>query len=348
MATRVQANALRDFCAGLFEKVGVPTTDARTVADSLVEADLRGVASHGTTRVGIYLERLQAGLINPRPTMAAVRETPTTLLLDGGNGLGPVVGIRAMDEAIRRAETYGTAWVSVRNSNHFGAAAYYVQRAVAKGCVGLALTNAPATMALWGGRTPFLGTNPFAMGIPAGAERPIVVDMATSVAARGKIILAAKKGEPIPEGLAVDPDGRPTTNAQAGLDGAMLPFGQHKGYGIALLIEMLSGVLAGATVAPNVGNLYDNPTGVQNVGHGFGAIRVDALAPSEEFAARMDALIREVRQSPRGAGVPRIYLPGEIEFELAERNRREGLALAEPTVQELAALGARLGLACPF
>jgi ureidoglycolate dehydrogenase (NAD+) len=128
----------------------------------------------------------------------------------------------------------------------------------------------------------------------------------------------------------------------------MLPFGQHKGYGIALLIEMLSGVLAGATVAPNVGNLYDNPTGVQNVGHGFGAIRVDALAPSEEFAARMDALIREVRQSPRGAGVPRIYLPGEIEFELAERNRREGLALAEPTVQELAALGARLGLACPF
>jgi LDH2 family malate/lactate/ureidoglycolate dehydrogenase len=345
---RVDCDLLRQYVGSLFEQAGVPAPDAATVADSLVEADLRGVASHGTTRVGIYLERLQAGLIDPRPTMAAVRETPTTLLLDGGNGLGPVVGIRAMDEAIRRAEAYGTAWVSVRNSNHFGAAAYYVQRAVAKGCVGLALTNAPATMALWGGRTPFLGTNPFAMGVPAGAERPIVVDMATSVAARGKIILAAKKGEPIPEGLAVDPDGRPTTNAQAGLDGAMLPFGQHKGYGIALLIEMLSGVLAGATVAPNVGNLYDNPTGVQNVGHGFGAIRVDALAPSEEFAARMDALIREVRQSPRGAGVPRIYLPGEIEFELAERNRREGLLLAEPTVKELAALGARFGVPCPF
>lgn len=348
MTTRVQAEPLRDFCAGLFEKTGVPPADARTVADSLVEADLRGVASHGTTRVGIYLERLQAGLITPRPTVAAVRETPTTLLLDGGNGLGPVVGVRAMDEAIRRAEAYGTAWVSVRNSNHFGAAAFYVQRAIARRCVGLAVTNAPATMALWGGRTPFLGTNPLAVGIPAGTERPILVDMATSVAARGKIILAAKKGEAIPEGLAVDSAGRPTTNAQAGLDGAMLPFGQHKGYGIALLVEMLSGVLAGATMAPTVGNLYNNPAGVQNIGHGFGALRVDALAPPEEFAARMDALIREVRQSPRAAGVARIYLPGEIEFELAEQNRREGLALAEPTRKELAALGARLGVTCPF
>jgi LDH2 family malate/lactate/ureidoglycolate dehydrogenase len=186
------------------------------------------------------------------------------------------------------------------------------------------------------------------MGVPAGRERPIVVDMATSVAARGKIILAAKKGEAIPPGLAVDVEGRPTTDAQAALDGAVLPFAQHKGYGIALLIEMLSGVLAGATIAPTVGNLYDNPTGVQNLGHGFGAIRVDALAPMAEFADRMDALIREVRRSPRGAGVPRIYLPGEIEFELAERNRREGLVLAEPTVRELSALGAKIGITCPF
>jgi LDH2 family malate/lactate/ureidoglycolate dehydrogenase len=348
VTTRVKVDRLRDFCAGLFEGAGVPPADALTVADSLVEADLRGVSSHGTTRVGIYLERLQAGLINPRPTVSVVRETPTTVLLDGDNGLGAVVGVWAMDEAIRRATAYGTAWVSVRNSNHFGAAAYYVQRAIAARCIGLALTNAPATMALWGGRTPFLGTNPFAMGVPAGQERPIVVDMATSVAARGKIILAAKKGEAIPPGLAVDVEGRPTTDAQAALDGAVLPFAQHKGYGIALLIEMLSGVLAGATIAPTVGNLYDNPTGVQNLGHGFGAVRVDALAPIDEFADRMDALIREVRQSPRGAGVPRIYLPGEIEFELAERNRRDGLALAEPTVRELSALGAQVGLACPF
>ena len=321
MTTRVKPDQLRDFCAGLFEGAGVPSADARTVADSLVEADLRGVSSHGTTRVGIYLERLQAGLINSRPTVAVIRETATTLLLDGDNGLGPVVGVRAMDEAIRRATEYGTAWVGVRNSNHFGAAAYYVTRAITARCIGFALTNAPATMALWGGRTPFLGTNPFAMGVPAGRERPIVVDMATSVAARGKIILAAKKGEAIPSGLAVDVEGRPTTDAQAALDGAVLPFAQHKGYGIALLIEMLSGVLAGATIAPAVGNLYGNPTGTQNLGHGFGALRVEALAPIGEFAERMDTLIREVRQSPRGAGIERIYLPGEIEFELAERNR---------------------------
>jgi LDH2 family malate/lactate/ureidoglycolate dehydrogenase len=348
VTTRVKPDQLRDFCAGLFEGAGVPSADARTVADSLVEADLRGVSSHGTTRVGIYLERLQAGLINSRPTVAVIRETATTLLLDGDNGLGPVVGVRAMDEAIRRATEYGTAWVGVRNSNHFGAAAYYVTRAITARCIGFALTNAPATMALWGGRTPFLGTNPFAMGVPAGRERPIVVDMATSVAARGKIILAAKKGEAIPSGLAVDVEGRPTTDAQAALDGAVLPFAQHKGYGIALLIEMLSGVLAGATIAPAVGNLYGNPTGTQNLGHGFGALRVEALAPIGEFAERMDTLIREVRQSPRGAGIERIYLPGEIEFELAERNRRDGLALAEPTVRELSALGTQVGVACPF
>jgi len=348
MGMRVQADALRGYCAGLFESAGVPAADAVTVADSLVQADLRGVSSHGTTRVGIYLERLRGGVVNPRPKVSVVRETPTTLLLDGDNGLGAVVGVRAMDEAVRRATEFGTAWVSVRNSNHFGAAAYYVQRAIVARCIGLALTNAPATMALWGGRPPFLGTNPFAMGVPAGQERPILVDMATSVAARGKIILAAKKGEPIPPGLAVDVEGRPTTDAQAALAGAVLPFAAHKGYGIALLIEMLSGVLAGATVAPTVGNLYDNPTGVQNLGHGFGAIRIEALAAPDEFAGRMDALIRDVRQSPRGAGVDRIYLPGEIEFELAERNRREGLALADPTLKELAALGQRVGVPCPF
>lgn len=345
---RLDCAVLQRYSAALFESVGVPAADAVTVADSLVEADLRGVASHGTTRIGIYVERLQAGAVNPRPKVSVVRETPTTVLLDGDNGLGAAVGVRAMDEAIRRATAYGTAWVSVRNSNHFGAAAFYVQRAVAARCVGLALTNAPATMALWGGRTPFLGTNPFAVGVPAGSERPIIVDMATSVAARGKIILAAKKGEAIPPGLAVDVEGRPTTNAQAALDGAVLPFAAHKGYGIALLIEMLSGILAGATVAPHVGNLYDNPSGVQNLGHGFGAIRVEALAPSDEFAGRMDALIREVRESPRGLGVGRIYLPGEIEFELADRNRREGVPLAPPTVKELRELGARLGVEWPF
>ncbi len=345
---RFAPEPLREYCAGLFTKTGVPASDAWIVADSLVEADLRGVASHGTTRVGIYIERLRAGLVNPRPAIATERETTTTVLLNGDNGLGAVIGVRAMDEAIRRATAHGTAWVAVCNSNHFGAAAYYVMRAAKARCIGLALTNAPATMALWGGRTPFLGTNPFAVGVPTGTGRPIVVDMATAVAARGKIILAAKKGEAIPPGLAVDPEGRPTTDAQAALDGAVLPFAQHKGYGIALLIEVLSGVIAGATMAPTVGPLYDNPTGVQNLGHGFGAVSIEALMPAKEFGARMDALVRDIRDAPKAAGTDRIYLPGEIEFELTERNAREGLALADPTVKELRAVGERLGVAWPF
>ena len=335
MTTRVKVDRLRDFCAGLFEGAGVLPVDALTVADSLVEADLRGVSSHGTTRVGIYLERLQAGLINPRPKVSVVRETPTTILLDGDNGLGAVVGVRAMDEAIRRATAYGTAWVSVRNSNHFGAAAYYVQRAIAARCIGLALTAVSRNQPLCHGGA----------GRPGAAHRGGQCGDQRGGARQDHPGGEKGRGRPARPGR-----GRgPADDRRAGRAGWRGPaLAQHKGYGIALLIEMLSGVLAGATIAPTVGNLYDNPTGVQNLGHGFGAVRVDALAPIDEFADRMDALIREVRQSPRGAGVPRIYLPGEIEFELAERNRRDGLALAEPTVRELSVLGARLGVGCPF
>jgi LDH2 family malate/lactate/ureidoglycolate dehydrogenase len=345
---RVTAKELEAFCAALFRGAGVSAEDAGLVAGSLVLADLRGVGSHGVTRVGIYLERLRAGLVEPRPAIRVVRETATTAVLDGGNGLGAVVGTRAMAEAVRRAKAYGTAWIAVRNSNHFGAAAYYVLQALQAGCIGVALTNAPPTMAVAGGRVPFFGTNPFAVAVPAGRERPIVVDMATSVAARGKIILAAKKGEAIPLGLAIDAQGRPTNDAVAALEGAVLPFGGHKGSAIALLVEVLSGALAGASVAPHVGNLYENPAGVQDLGHAFGAMRVDAFTSAEEFAERMDAMIRAVRQSPRAAGVERIYLPGEIEFEAEARQARDGLLLPDPTAADLRAWGERMGVAWPF
>lgn len=348
MALPVACTTLRDYCAALFEKTSVPLAEARTVAESLVEADLRGVSSHGVTRVGIYLERLRGGVVNPRPSIRRLREAPGALLLDGDNGLGAVVGRHAMAEAIQRAEQSGTAWVSVRNSNHFGTAAWYAMQALQAGCIGIALTSAPPTMPIWGGRWPFFGTNPFAVAVPAGEERPIVVDMATSVTARGKIILAAKKGEPIPEGLAIDPDGRPTTDAKLALAGAVLPFGGHKGSAIALLVEVLSAVLAGASMAPHVGNLYDNPTGVQDVGHGFGAIRIEAFTPVSAFTARMDQLIREARQSPRALGADRIYMPGEIEFDNAARNAAQGLVLPEVTVEDLGVWGQRLGVAWPF
>ncbi len=348
MAPLVECSTLRDYCSALFAKVGVPSADARTVAASLVEADLRGVSSHGVTRVGIYLERLRGGVVNPRPSIRRLREGPGAALLDGDNGLGAVVGGYAMAEAVRRAETCGTAWVCVRNSNHFGTAAWYAMQALQTGCIGIALTSAPPTMPIWGGRSPFFGTNPFAVAVPAGKERSIVVDMATSVTARGKIILAAKKGEPIPDGLAIDPDGRPTTDARLALAGAVLPFGGHKGSAIALLVEVLSAVLAGASMAPHVGNLYDNPTGVQDIGHGFGAIRIEAFAPLAEFTARMDQLIREARQSPCAHGADRIYMPGEIEFDNAARNAARGLALPDVTVEDLRIWGERLGVAWPF
>jgi len=238
--------------------------------------------------------------------------------------------------------------VGVKNSNHFGAAAYYAMRAIGDQCIGLSITNAPPTMAPWGGKTPFFGTNPFAIAIPAGKERPIVLDMATSVTARGKIILAAKKGEPIPSGLAIDPEGRPTTDAHAALEGAVLPFGGHKGYGISLLVDILSGLMTGATFAPRVGGLYDNPNGIQNLGHGFAAILIESFIPFREFTKRMDQYIQEVRNAPRAMGVERIYLPGEIEFEMRDQNMKEGIPLPELTVKELKTLGTRLGAPWPF
>ena len=223
MALPMECATLRDYCSSLFAKVGVPVADARTVAESLVEADLRGIGPHGVSRVGIYLERLQGGVVNPRPTIRSLREGRGAALLDGDNGLGAVVGRHAMAEAVRRAESCGTAWVCVRNSNHFGTASWYTMQALQARCIGIALTSAPPTMPIWGGRSPFFGANPFAVAVPAGEEQPIVVDMATSVTARGEIILAAKKGELIPEGLAIDPAGRLTTDANVALAGAVLP-----------------------------------------------------------------------------------------------------------------------------
>jgi LDH2 family malate/lactate/ureidoglycolate dehydrogenase len=348
MNRRFKADWLREYCSAILEKLALSRDDGMTVADNLVEADLRGVDSHGVTRLAVYAERLEAGLVNPRPQIKIASKSPTAVLMDGDNGPGAVVGLKAMEEAIKRAKQYGIAWVGVNNSNHFGAASYYVMRAVEEKCIGLAITNAPPTMPPWGGKSPFFGTNPFAVAIPAGAERPIVLDMATSVTARGKIILAAKAGETIPLGMAIDSEGRPTTDPQAALAGAVLPFGGHKGYGISLLVDILTGLLTGATYAPNVGGLYNNPNGIQNLGHGFAVISIDAFLPFPGFIDRMDHLIREVRNAPRAAGTERIYLPGEIEFELRDKNLAEGIALSPHTARELKTLGMRLGVSWPF
>lgn len=341
---RFDSSRLSAFCIAVLEKVGVPRSNAEIVAHSLLAANLRGVDTHGVTRLPIYVERLRAGLIDGAAVGAILSESETTAAIDGQNGLGQVVGTRGMQIAIAKAESAGIGLTTVKNSNHYGTAAYYAMMALDHDMIGFSVTNSPALMAPWGGKRPFFGTNPLAIAVPAGEERPFVFDMATSVVARGAIILAAKKGEPIPATWAITKEGEPTTNAKEALEGALLPLGGHKGFGLAMAIEILSSVLAGGPFGPHIGELYNNPTRPQEVAHFFGAIRVDRFRPVREFKADMDAMIRDVKSQPLGKGFEKIMVAGEPEYLTEQERREKGVPLSDAVVSDLTKLGASVGV----
>jgi len=341
---RVSPQGLRAFAGACLEQVGVPPGSAAIVADNLAEADLRGVESHGVTRLGVYLERLAAGLVAAEAQGKVVRERAAMAVMDGENGLGAVIGTAAMELAVQKAGQSGTAFVAVRNSNHFGTAAYYLIPAVRRQMVGFAITNGPGVMAVWGGRTRAIGTNPIAFGIPARRERPIILDMATSVVARGKIVFANLKGEAIPEGWALDPDGVPTCDPAVALKGALLPVGGPKGSGLALAIEMLCGLLSGGAVLGEIGELYNNPDRPQGTCHLFGALDIAAFEDVGRFLDRVDKLIADVRALPRMSGMDRIYLPGEPEWLTKEERTRTGIPLPPALFEEVMGLGRKYGV----
>jgi LDH2 family malate/lactate/ureidoglycolate dehydrogenase len=250
-----------------------------------------------------------------------------------------------MQIAIETARELGVGVVGVCRSSHFGTGAFFVEQAVVADMIGLAMTNAPANMPPWGARKPYFGTNPLAVGLPCGAEPAVVLDMATSVVAKGKLYLMAMDGvTSIPSGWALDAEGNPTQDIRAALDGMMLPVGGHKGSGLALVIDALCGVLTGAAFGANIGNLYAEGQQAQNVGHLFAALDPGVFMPLGDFKARMDQFVREVRAQPRMPGVERIFLPGEIERERAEENRPRGISLSEAGRQELDRLAEGLGV----
>lgn len=337
--TRVREGGLREAVCGIFSALGVP--ESEEIADHLVLANLRGVDSHGVSRVGIYAKRLELGLVSKQTRVEVVRETPVSALVDGGNGSGIVVASRAMELAMEKAGESGIGAVCVRRSNHCGMLAAYTQRAMERGLISLATTSAPAHMAPWGGSERFFGTNPLSYGVPAGEEIDIVFDMASSNVSRGKIILAAKNGHRIPLGWAIDSDGRETTDPEAALEGLVLPLGGAKGSGIAFLVEVLSSILSGANFGPHIPPLYDDFDSEQDVGHFFLAMRPDLFVPLEEFTTRMDYMIREVREAGVAEGHERIYLPGEIELERETERRREGIPLYPEVVRELEVISER-------
>ena len=338
------ADPLRAFCEEVFLSCGMVHKDAAIVADSLVQANLRGVDSHGVARVGIYVKRLEMGLVNPRPNVEVVREGAGTLLVDGDNGMGQVVGVRAIDLGLDKAKESGGVSVGVRRSNHYGAGAYYVQRAVARDTIAFAYSNAPPTMAPWGGVDPYVGTNPYAYGVPAGEHRPVILDMATSIVARGKIILAAERGEPIPEGWAIDEEGNPTTDAQDALRGSVLPFGGPKGYALSLMIDIMAGALTGAGFGPRVNSLYDNFDEPQDVGAFFQLIDIGQFADPAAFKANIDQIIEEIKSSRRAEGTEEIFLPGEIEFRMERERKVSGIPVGAETVAELREVGRSCGV----
>ena len=309
------------------------------MADCLVEADLQGVPTHGVARLPFYCSRLRRGLIEPRPALTVVAETSSAALLDAGNGLGPVGGRRALSIAGEKARSSGVGACGVRRSNHLGMLGWYVEAAAREGMVALAFSNAPATMAAPGGRTRLLGTNPLAAGLPAGARGPVVVDMATSQVARARITAASARGEPIPSGWAFDLEGRPTTSAAAALAGTVAPLGGAKGFGLALLVEALAGVLTGAGVGPEVTGTVSDSDRASDVGHLF--LVFDPSALGVDFEARMAGLVELVRGSRSADGGEGPRLPGERRRAERERRLECGLELDVGLVMELRQLGAR-------
>lgn len=345
---RLDARALRDWCHACLMRVGMSPDDALTVADNLVYADLRGTESHGVIRLGIYLERLRRRLVDPCATPRVVSQKGGTALIDGCNGMGQVVGVFAMDKAIELARAHGTSAVGVRRSNHYGVAAYYVERAISAGMIAFAYTNASPTMAPWGGTQPYLGTNPYAFGVPAGRYGHVLLDMATSVVSRGRIMVAKQQAHRIPEGWAISAEGRPTRDPDEALQGTVLPLGGHKGYGLALMIDLMAGVLTGAGFGRRVGNLYDLSGPPQDVGVYFQVVDVESFMPLEAFVRRVEEMITEIKAIPPAPGVEGILLPGERERRIARERELQGIPVPLELLGELEAIGAQLGLTPPL
>lgn len=344
----IEPGRLKAFAVECLRHAGMREADAEVVADSLIFADLRKVSSHGIARLPIYVKRLQLGLVSPSPAIRMISERGNVAVLDGGNGPGQVIARAAMEKAMSIAGQRGIGACGVRNSNHCGALAYYSMMAIEQDMIGMAMTNANPTMAPWGGSAAMLGTNPISMAVPAGEELPVVMDMATSAVARGKVILAAKEAREIPLGWGINEHGEPTQDPKEALKGALVPLGGAKGYALALMVDVLSGVLTGARCGSRVNALYDNLEEPQGAGHFMCAVNISDFMDPAAFKARMDGVIRELKAAKPARGVDRVYLPGELEFMAERERRRSGIPLDRGVFEELRATGNEVGVEISF
>ncbi len=347
---------LAEFSARVFRHFGVPGADANQAADVLAASDLRGIDSHGVARLHTYFDMLTLGRINPRPEVRILRELPGTACVNGDNGLGLVVGPRANRIAMDKAEAVGSGWVSVCNTNHFGIAGYYPLQALERGLIGWAMTSSTKLVAPLGSAERMLGTNPIAIAFPGKDEPPIVIDMATSATAYGKIEIAMRQGRPIPDGWAIDATGA-TTNDPRGMieGGALQPLGGdrehggHKGYCLAAMVDVLSCVLSGANWGPFAPpfalrqEVPERSVG-RGIGHAFGALRIDGFIDPEEFRAQVNEWIRVFRAARPAPGTQGPLIPGDPERQAEAVRRVSGIPLVRAVVDDLRDISQRTGI----
>ncbi len=327
-SNRVTRSRLETFIASAFESAGISKPEAKTIAQLMAQADVQGSEGHGVFRLPQYIRRIKAGAVNVKPNIHIEREAAGMALIDGDNGMGHLVMKRAAEIAIEKARTAGIAWVGAKMSNHAGPASLYSNMPLAQNMIGLYMAVGSANhLPPWGGIDMLLSTNPLAVSIPAGDEHPIVLDMATTVAAYGKVKTKAQRGEMMPEGWMIDREGKPLTDPKRANEGFLLPIGGYKGYGLALIIGLLSGTLNGAAMGKDVIDFNADDTSVTNTGHAIVAINVEAFMPLAEFRKQVDVLVRDLRASKRMPGVDHIRLPGEGSHAARIDNEKNGVAV---------------------
>jgi LDH2 family malate/lactate/ureidoglycolate dehydrogenase len=319
----IASDDLKALACKLLEKVGVPKEDALKVADVMVTCDLKGMESHGVRWLDIYLKRLRAGSVNPVTDLKIVREKAAILLLDAQNGLGQVAFSKAVEMGIAKAKDAGSCVVGVRNSNHCGALGYYAEIATKSNMAIMLTSNAASMMAPWGGMTLSLGTNPICYGFP-GDGFPVIIDMATSASARGKVFVALQKGTKLPDGVALNKDGEPTIDPREALEGILLPMCGPKGYGLALMADVMGGIMTGSNFGQNIPSLHGDINHVQNIGHCAVIINIEDFLPATEFIAKMGESKCQLKSSKPAKGFTEIFLPGEIEANTLRQRKQHG------------------------
>jgi LDH2 family malate/lactate/ureidoglycolate dehydrogenase len=341
---------LKAFCKGIYQKAEVPDEEAEIVAGLLARSDLRGVETHGVTRLPIYIQRIQKGYVRAVSSITLIRDRGPATFAEAHGSMGHVVAFKAMKMAIEKAGEYGIGWVSVKDSGHFGVAGLFPMMALERDFVGYVVTNSAPMMAPYGGRERIIGNNPLSYAFPADKCLPVIVDFSCSVVSSGKLILCRKRGEKIPLGWAYDKDGSPTEDPYEGYEGggSLAAMGEHKGYGLALANEMLTALLTGGKWTRNIKSLYEeDKTGIQGTCHSFMALDPDCFIGRENFKKSMDRYIKSIKESGKAKNKREILMPGEPEYRTESQRLKEGIPLPSTTVNELTVLGESFGLSLP-